>query len=40
MDRISFQAQIQAYKKIMDEHGLSEERQNKFLKNVAAYSDH
>jgi hypothetical protein len=34
------QAQLQAYDKLMDEHGLSQDSQNKLLKMVAKYSDH
>lgn len=34
------QAQIQAYEKLMDEHGLLQESQNRLLKNLADYSDH
>ena len=33
-------AQLQAYDKLMDEHGLSQENQNRLLKKVAEYSDH
>ena len=33
-------AQLQAYDKLMDEHGLSQDSQNMLLKKVAKYSDH
>lgn len=32
--------QLQAYDKLMDEHGLSQDSQNKLLKMVAEYSEH
>ncbi len=34
------QAQLQAYDKLIDDHELSHESQNKLLKMVAKYSDH
>ena len=34
------QAQLQAYEKLMNDHGLSRENQNSLLKKVAEYSDH
>ena len=34
------QAQLHAYDKLMDEHGLSEESQDRLLKKVAQHSDH
>ena len=34
------QAQLQAYDQLMDEHGLSQEGQNRLLKQIAEYSDH
>jgi len=34
------QAQLQAYDNLMDEHGLSQESQNRLLKMVSEYSDH
>ena len=33
-------AQLQAYDKLMQTHGLSQEDQEKMLKKVAAHSDH
>lgn len=33
-------AQLQAYEKLMDEHGLSQEGQNILLKKVSKHSDH
>ncbi len=32
--------QLQAYEKLMNEHGLSKENQDSLLKKVAQYSDH
>jgi len=34
------QAQLSAYDMLMDEHGLSEESQNRLLTKMAEYSDH
>lgn len=33
-------SKLQAYEKLMDEHGLSQEGQDKLLQKVAEYSDH
>ena len=33
-------AQLQAYKKLMQEHGLTQENQDRLLKKVSEYSDH
>jgi len=33
-------AQLQAYEKLMEEHGLTKENQDRLLKMVAEYSDH